>query len=280
MRRLYSLLAVVFYLMVHYSSTLSGSLIGSNYDDILQWSSQLQSQSKTLSTLQKLHNSSAILHFIELTHNFTAQDLANCKRVSLASLNFTVASEAFRQFEKEADIALRAAHFLTNLFSSAVHSNASLHHLITNKDFYWSLLFANLQTNFLIFGAGISFSNLFLSNFLPNLKHFSPYLHRSVRANESIKINLSSPVYKHFANDASSSSELFKSEWWWKLALPDYEATLARWQETNADTLTDMRGVWTSPYLDCGITKTWLTSYLVPFFKLNTVNSVRQTTLV
>lgn len=278
MRRLYSVLLLAFtVLLLEHCLFSKASITTSNYEQILQWSTEYQAHTKTLKTLQKFHNSSAILHFIELTHNFTAEDLTNCKRVSLAALNFTVNAEAYRQFAKEADIAVRAAHFLTHLFSSNLHNNASLHHLISNKEFYWSLLFANLQTNFLIFGAGISFSNIFLNNFIPNLKHFSPYLYRNVRANnDSIKINLS--TYKHFASD--SASETFKSEWFWKLALPDYESTMSRWQETSMDSLSSVEGVWTSPYLDCGITKTWLTSYIVPFFKINTVNSVSQTTLV
>lgn len=249
----------------------------SSYEQVLQWNPQYQGHSKTLSTLHKLHNSSAILHFIELSHNFTADDLSNCKRVSLASLNFTVPDQVYAQFSHQADIALRTSHFLSNLFSSNLHSNISLQHLIANKEFYWSLLLANLQSNLLIFGAGISFSNIFLDNFLLNLKHFSPYLYRNARANESIKINLATS--KHFSKD-SGGEETFKSEWFWKLALSEYSATVLQWQNMDADSLRHIKGVWSSPYLDCGLTKTWLTSYIVPFFKINTVNSVSETTLV
>ncbi|KAI2804765.1 hypothetical protein BLOT_003753 [Blomia tropicalis] len=256
------------------SSPYGNNNVLPNYEQILDWNVSYQEQSKTLNTLQKLHNSSAILHFIELSHNFTAGDLTNCKRISLSSLNFTIGTQAYEQFNQQADIAIRTSHFLTNLFSSNIHNNHSLQHLITNKDFYWSLLLANLQSNSLIHGAGISFSNNFLVNYLPNLKHFSPYLFRNVRANDTIKINLT--TFKHL----ESSTETFRSEWFWKLGVHDIASTIIQWNNVNVASLNQIRGIWTSPYLDCGITKTWLTSYIVPFFKINTVNSISQTTLV
>lgn len=271
-----------FICLIHFMSHCferTDSLITNSYEQILQWNPQYQSQSKTLNTLQKLHNSSAILHFIELSHNFTADDLDKCKRVSLASLNFTVPEKVYQQFSHQADIALRTSHFLSNLFSSDLHSNISLHHLISSKDFYWALLLANLQSNLLIFGAGISFSNIFLSNFLLNLKHFSPYLYRNVRANESIKLNLAAN-FKRFSNVGATEPETFKSEWFWNLAVPEYSAIVSQWKNMNADSLDNIKGVWSSPYLDCGLTKTWLSSYIVPFFRINNVNSVNDTTLV
>ena len=115
--RLHSFLVALFHFVGH-CLTPTDSLVTSSYDQILQWNSQYLLHSKTLNTLHKLHNSSAILFLIELTrNNFTDEDLSNCKRFSLASLNFTVESETCDQFNPEADIAIRTAHFLTNLFS-------------------------------------------------------------------------------------------------------------------------------------------------------------------
>jgi len=249
------------------------NLVPSSYEQALQWSPKYLAQSRTLNTLTgSSQNSSAILHFIELTHNFTAEDWDKCKRISLAALNFSVGDEAYEQFGNQADIAKRTSHLLTNLFTS---HNFSLHHLATSKDFYWSLLLSNIQSHRLIFGTGISFSNVFLNNFLPNFKHFSPYMHRSESANnETIKINLAISPFKHMQalEGEDSPIEIFKSEWYWKLAFPDYESMISQWENTNVASLSQIKGVWSSPVMDCSLTKVWLTSYVVPFFKIS-VNS-------
>ena len=247
---------------------------GTSYDQVFQWSPHYQQQhTKTLKTLQRLHNSSAILHFIELTHNFTAKDLAKCHRVSLVSLNFSVNAQSYHQFDRQADIATRTSNLLTNLFSSDLYSNVSLQHLISNKSFYWSLLLANLQSDPKIFAAGISFSNVFLKGYSLNLKHFTPYIYRNASANDTVRTILSSHNYLAGENP----SEVFHSDWYWKFAFANYSSVAAQWLGSAAN---HDYGVWSSPYLDCGITKTWLITYVVPFFKVNPPNTDSQSTLV
>lgn len=246
-----------------------------NYEQVLHWNDQYQQNSKTLNTLQKLHSSSAVLHFIELTHNFTAEDLANCERVSLSSLNFTINPQSYRRFTHQAEIATRTAHFLTNLFSPGNGSHEQQqHHSITNKDLYWSLLLANLQSNPHIFAAGIALTDSFVSSIATNFKHFTPYIYRNVRANDTIRTNLASHKLQS-VQGSDGASETVHSEWYWKLALPNYNAITARWLEASGNN-GDSSGVWSSPYLDCGITKTWLITYVVPFYKI----TVGRSTLV
>nr|XP_046916321.1 probable G-protein coupled receptor 158 [Dermatophagoides farinae] len=289
---------------------------------------------KTLNQLQKLHNISAILKFIDLTNNFTAEDLMYCRRVSLNQLNFTIqtnnnqnrkpssttttttttTTNVYNRFDQQADIAIRTSHFLSNLFSfKNLRENISLHYLITNKDFYWSLLLANLQSDDKIFGAGLSFSNQFLDEILPNFKHFTPFIYRdqhSKRLNNTIRMNLFNHNHQHlhqheqqqqqqYSSSSSSEREYFQSEWYWKFAYTNYRQEIVdQWRslpssssssslssmthhyliqqqqqqqqqsnnKNNINILYNGMGVWSSPYIDCGITKTWLISYIVPFY--------------
>uniref|UniRef100_A0A6P6Y6X6 Uncharacterized protein LOC113794354 n=1 Tax=Dermatophagoides pteronyssinus TaxID=6956 RepID=A0A6P6Y6X6_DERPT len=324
-----------------------------NYDELFDWSSSSSSSSSSikttstsdnefdndrfnqdiqiLNTLQQLHNISAILKFIDLTNNFTNNDLINCRRVSLNQLNFTIlnnfdsnqkqssssASESsssnnvYNRFDQQADIAIRTSHFLSNLFSfKNLRENVSLHYLITNKDFYWSLLLANLQSDTKIFGAGLSFSNKFLDEILPNFKHFTPFIYRdehSKHSNNTIRMNLFNHKHQQQQQQQYSSSsttndqEYFQSEWYWKFAYSNYrQEILDEWQSSssllstsssssllptqqqqhhlnqqqqqqsnnnnNLNIAYNRMGIWSSPYLDCGITKTWLISYIVPFY--------------
>ncbi|KAF7488855.1 Putative G-protein coupled receptor [Sarcoptes scabiei] len=370
-----------------------------DYEELFDWDPSLKERyAKLLNTLQRLHNTSALLQFIELSNNFTANDLKRCQRISLNQLNFTIDPLAFDRFRSEADIALRTANFLTNLFSfKNIQENVSLNYLIQNKDFYWSLLLTNLQSDSNIFGAGISFSNNLLDRLLPNLKNFSPYIYRSreskqststsniktlLRMNETIRLNLidqpnrnfqpksilnrreesfireyndedgdggeivgndddireqnnqnlynenDSNVHRriNFNQDDSNSAtgtgeeeigeEYFQSEWYWRFAYDNYrESIVKKWEQTmlnsfeqsksktnsnhqenidsrdtqdnddNNNQIDDdgsdfdgnndgqhldrsrrSKGFWSSPFLDCGITKTWLITYIVPFY--------------
>lgn len=249
------------------------------YEDILQWNALYQPQRETLNALQRYQNSSAILHFIELARNFTEEDLDNCKRVSLSSLNYTVSHKAYVQFAHQADIALRTSHFLSNLFSSNFRNNDSLQHLITNKDFYWSLLLANLQSNSLIIGAGITFSNAFAGSLLPNLRNYSPYMYRNVHGNnETVKINLNGMTPR---GDKMADEDTFNGDWLLEQLFPDQEFSQWKSSINNYNNLhgPGNKGVWSSPYLDCGLTKNWITTHIVPFFRVEMDSRPSQVTV-
>lgn len=282
-----------------------------SYDDLLL-PPNYQQEARTLSTLSRVHNSSAILHFIELSHNFTATELDQCRRVSLLALNYSVGHQPYQQFAHQAEIATRTAHILTNIFSSHFESNVSLHHVIEKKELYWSLLVANLQSHRQLYGNGLAFSTNILNTYLPGLKYFAPYLYRwpttttttstttsdntdeqahnaddangggsgSTLTNDTVRVNLVTlrqqlPVGTLSAASSSSSSSSpptwFNGEWAWRDWFANYDNLVAEWEALKVyNYVSGAKGVWSSPYLDCGLTKKWLVTFLVPFFKVDT----------
>lgn len=118
----------------------------------------------------------------------------------------------------------------------------------------------------------------------------------------NVKLN---PNSKSHSNLIENIGEYFQSEWYWKFAYDNYgskiindwqnmdllsskdhrnspEETLSADRISNDNTINTSRrrqqhqqpqqqrkGVWSSPFLDCGITKTWLISYIVPFYGFN-----------
>lgn len=200
------------------------------FDHLFQWDPiYYENYIQTLNTIQRIHNTSATLHLIDIVNNFTNDELNKCKRIALNLLNFTFKPNAYEQFETEADIAIRTSHFLTNLFSfKNIRENVSLHYLITNKDFYWSLLLANLQSNGRIFGAGLTFSNEFLNDLLPNFKHFTPYIYRNVQSNnenDTIRTNLFNHRQSILEQEQKQSKQPIKS---------DQRSNDGKWPYTNA----------------------------------------------
>lgn len=267
------------------SYLINETLSSSPYDRIFEWEVIPDIETRTtLNVLQKYHNASAILHFIELTHNFSNNNNnKGCLRESLSTLNFTVKVSSYKSFSLQAETALKTSNLLTNLFT--IHRNESLPTPVLHKEFFWSLVRANVQSDPLIFGSGIAFSaNAFLNsnnnknnNNNNNVWRFAPYAFRDLTNNStinSIRFNdlaNTSPPEKSYDKTLMKSSQSdnysLSGDWFWAFATTNYSELLSQWHKKEANFLISIdEGVWTSPYFDCGATNTWLITYIVPFF--------------
>jgi hypothetical protein len=265
------------------SYLINETLSLSSYDRIFEWEVIPDTETRTtLNVLQKYHNASAILHFIELTHNFSNNNNnKGCLRESLSSLNFSVKVSSYKSFSLQAETALKTSNLLTNLFT--MHRNESLQSPILNQEFFWSLVRANVQSDPFIFGSGIAFSaNAFLNSNNKNdnnnnLWRFAPYAFRNSTNNSTINSIIfydlanTSPqekIYdKTLMRSSHSDNYSLSGDWFWAFATTNYSALLSHWHKKEANFLISIdEGIWTSPYFDCGATNTWLITYIVPFF--------------
>lgn len=220
-------------------------------------------QKHILNVLHEYHNASAILHFIELTHNIT--NSKNCIRQSLSSLNFSVKYSNYKKFSLQSETALKTSNLLTNLFTI----NESLPPPVLHREFFNSLVRANLQSDPFIFGSGIAFNAKAFAGSGTNDWHFAPFAFRNVTNNQIISIDLSSQwtgVSQGYNMQTDNNS--LSGDWFWAFATNNYKEILSLWHKNISHNFlqTSESGVWTSPYYDCGATNTWLITYVVPFF--------------
>lgn len=235
------------------------------------------SDKQTLNVLQRYHNASAILHFIELTHNIT--NSKNCIRQSLSSLNFSAKTSHYKKFWPQSETAVKTSNLLTNLFTA----NESLASPVTQPEFFESLTRANLQSDPLIFGSGIAFRDKALAEKSPASSewNFAPFAFRN---GSIVCIDLSKEwsgvahaySMQHFRPDNCSLS----GDWFWAFAIADYRNKVNQWHKNSSNNflITSDLGVWTTPYFDCGVTNKWLITYLVPFFGWATATSTATNT--
>ena len=256
------MIAILCFLFVCLSSQTKRSISSSTFEwDLIGDLNDKQ----TLNILQKYHNASAILHFIELTHNIT--NSKNCIRQSLSSLNFSAKISKYKKFLPQSETAVKTSNLLTNLFTT----NESLPPPVKNREFFESLVRANLQSDPLIFGSGIAFSDNALTDKSPTASawNFAPFAFRN---SSIVCVDLSKEwsgvanTYnmQHLRPDNGSLS----GDWFWAFAIKDYHKKVNEWHSntSNINRITSETGVWTTPYYDCGVTNKWLITYLVPFF--------------
>ncbi|XP_054168209.1 probable G-protein coupled receptor 158 [Oppia nitens] len=243
------------------------SLSSSTYERGVEWG-VIGSQKDwiVLDLLQKYHNASAILHFIELTHNISNINANTCVRQSLLSLNFSVKSSSYQKFSHQSESALKTANLLTNLFTV----NESLPPLVLHKEFFESIVRANVQTDPYMFGSGIAFSaNSFANN---NDWHFAPYAYRNVTNKQIVLSDLTrswSSVANHYNMQTFRTDNYSLSgDWFWAFATNHYGQHLHEWHNNpnNGLLMKSESGIWTTLYYDCRVTNTWLITHIVPFF--------------
>lgn len=243
----------------------------------------------TLKSLQEYQNastlllSSSILHFIELTHNFSNEKNSNkCVKTSLSALNYTVKVSSYKSFMLQAEVALKTANLLTNLLTINASRGESLQIPRLHENFYWSLVRVNVQSDPLIFASGIAFKPGAFAKTDHDINWpFAPFAFRDFAQNIQLidlahqnTTDANQPTRSNSQNNFNNNTVI--GEWFWDHATSNYSALLSHWHKVTDNKLMGIDdGVWTSPYLDCGTANTWLITYTVPFYGSSLSNKMK-----
>ncbi|XP_076308402.1 uncharacterized protein LOC143223800 [Tachypleus tridentatus] len=224
--------------------------------------------------LQQEDYVSAILNYIELTHN--RSDSLHCARTSLkAHFKYDLPDQSLDRFERQAAAAIKTANILTNLFLK----DSGDTEMIYNEEFYYSLVRVNVESDPFIYASGIGFQR---GVFRPRGKIppllFTPYAFRQDGYIETKDLAT--------AYNVSYDEDSVGSEWFWQPIERNF--TDQRKNNTNfsvastplvsggSDIIVGLSdGRWTSPYLECNDAgNKWLISFSAPFFgrQENTIN--------
>ncbi|XP_022235414.1 uncharacterized protein LOC111083293 [Limulus polyphemus] len=221
-----------------------------------------------LELLQQEDYVSAVLNYIELTHN--RSDSQHCARTSLkAHFRYDLSNQSFDRFERQAAAAIKTANILTNLFLKDSGDKEMLY----NEEFCYSLVKVNVESDPFIYASGIGFQR---GVFRPRGKIppllFAPY---AFRQDGYIETKDLATAY----NVSYDEEDSVGSEWFWQPFLRNFTDLIQRKSNTNlsvasvpllsggSDIIVGLSdGRWTSPYLECGGGNKWLISYSAPFF--------------
>uniref|UniRef100_A0AAN0LVY7 G-protein coupled receptor 3 n=1 Tax=Polyphagotarsonemus latus TaxID=1204166 RepID=A0AAN0LVY7_9ACAR len=184
-----------------------------------------------LKSLESDHLTSAILHFIEITYEYSKITSNNsqqfnefkktknkffnsgsCVQVKLDPLRNLINENSFKKYNKQAETAIRTANLLTTLLSqSLINSNDidkkflvfnnNSNKLELDKQFFWSLLQVNLQSDLNLFANGIVFK--------PDENQLKKFSNQNDDENKELKNELFSPYVfrkKEKVNSKNSSS--------------------------------------------------------------------------
>ncbi|XP_013786492.1 uncharacterized protein LOC106470479 [Limulus polyphemus] len=221
--------------------------------------------------LQQEDYVSAVLDFIELTHNRSHSQ--HCTRTSLkAHFRYDLSNRSFEPFERQAFAALKTANILTNLFLKDSQDNDILY----NEEFYYSLVKVNVESDPLIYASGVGFQRGFFHHRGKSSRLlFAPYAFKQDGYVETQ--DLATAYNVSYDEDGSVGNE-----WFWQHSLKNYTEFIQR--KTNTDhgvpfssfpsggsdlVVSFSDGRWTSPYFECGGENTWIISFSAPFFGLH-----------
>lgn len=199
----------------------------------------------------------AVLHYIELTHN--RSDSQYCTTASLSHFRYELSNETYDLFDSEVFTAVKTANLLTTLFLKTKDVTELLH----NEDFYYTIVKLNVQSEQQVFSSAIAFQR---GRFRPENSLFCPFAYRIGAIIETKDL---AKTYNHSYDDPN----WIGSEWFRQQAMKNYTDILVSktsdylYDDWKMDIIVGPEdGMWSAPYYDCGGGNTWVVTYSVPFF--------------
>ena len=208
-------------------------------------------------------------------HKYVANKLSNrsCTYDYPLTQNKTLIFD-YRAWEKEQDLANNVANFLTSMWR---YKNSENFSLVENEPTMYSLVRSNILSSHLVYGSAICFEG---HGFMKR-KRFCPYAFRDKTAKNRVRVFDLGTKHDYL----NKTPEFVRWEIGRKKGLKiklksDIEYYDTNWMHVNASDLrqsdrffnvtgrfvTSNDTVWTTPYYDCFGGKTWLLTYLAPFY--------------
>ncbi|XP_064471435.1 metabotropic glycine receptor-like [Ornithodoros turicata] len=201
--------------------------------------------------LQQGRNVSAAL---QLLHETNTWEPSLCGRVSLSVFGVYASNRTGDVFQRQAQVAVRTANLLTSL-SARIQNDTEL---VYGEDLYYTLARMNVLSEEGVVGSGILVLHGHRETPLLSVFAYRP-------AREGPK---GIAFHRNYTYDEVSVD---RCPWFSKLSTANYtEWLLRRYGASALDVASGLQvarrdGVWTSPYYDCGVTDTWVVTFVVPF---------------
>ncbi|XP_014677418.1 PREDICTED: uncharacterized protein LOC106817274 [Priapulus caudatus] len=199
----------------------------------------------------------------------------NCTRASLATqYGYEFPRQSYLRFESQATSAIKTANVLNNLFQTSTSVN-----LLRSDALYYAMVGSLIETDSTLYGAAIAFDQDVYPD--KTRKLFCAYAYRqedSSSGGGETKVEDLSLAY-NYTDNSTVGNGWFREQ---KYKAHDPSRLLQKDRKYSGSgasnfravrggvplrLVTDVDGVWSSPYFDCGLSNRWTVTYSIPFYE-------------
>lgn len=202
----------------------------------------------------------------------------NCTRASLAAQSgYEFPKQSYLRFEQQATSAIRTANILNNLFQTSTSIN-----LLRSDALYYAMVSSLVETDDTLYGAAIAFDQGVYHD--KSKQFFCAYAYRR-NSGETMVEDLS--IKYNYTDNVTIGNDWFRSQ---KYKAHDPSGLIQKDRRYSGSgssnyrdvqggvplrLISDVDGVWSCPYFDCGLSDRWTLTYSIPFYEWDGSNQFR-----